>query len=274
MYLVHLLATDSLRSVMNDSTDVRRAYTAYGLVNIQGGPMSAFCGEYRDPLAGYYHLGNGYRQFNPAIMRFHGPDGLSPFGEGGLNAYMYCEADPVNRIDPSGKVPISLLQRLLTTTLHVVSPTALIFGPPPKGALAVNATRLALMGSTTTVAGAGLGFAGVAVAPYVSATGTGLLLAGGVTRIAKALWDNRSALWQNIKNNSRSNLRTIFKGRVEKKKNKTIPLNSPKRVSVQAVFMVENELTRTGSTVSASIATHTTENGANIRQAQRERPSL
>ncbi|MFV3290826.1 RHS repeat-associated core domain-containing protein [Pseudomonas sp. NY11955] len=104
MNFVHLLATDSLRSVMNDSTDVRRAYTAYGLANIQGGPMSAFCGEYRDALTGYYHLGNGYRQFNPAIMRFHGPDGWSPFGDGGINAYVYCTGDPINKSDSTGHV--------------------------------------------------------------------------------------------------------------------------------------------------------------------------
>ncbi|WJD63008.1 RHS repeat-associated core domain-containing protein [Pseudomonas kurunegalensis] len=102
MNFVHLLATDRLRSVMNDSTGVQRAYAAYGLASIQGGPVSAFCGEYRDALAGCYHLGNGYRQFNPAIMRFHGPDGWSPFGEGGINAYVYCTGDPINKSDPTG----------------------------------------------------------------------------------------------------------------------------------------------------------------------------
>lgn len=30
------------------------------------------------------------------------PDTLSPFSEGGLNAYVYCEGDPVNHLDPSG----------------------------------------------------------------------------------------------------------------------------------------------------------------------------
>lgn len=179
MSFARLLATDLQRSVLMDSVDTGRAYTAYGEAAIQGGPMSAFCGEPRDSLTGCYHLGNGHRQFNPGIMRFHGADALSPFGEGGLNAYNYCGADPVNHVDPSGKVPIPLVQRALTTALHVVSPTALMIGPTPKGGLAVNATRLALLGSTTTVVGAGLGFAGVTVAPYVSAAGTTLLLAGG-----------------------------------------------------------------------------------------------
>ncbi|WP_210330838.1 RHS repeat-associated core domain-containing protein [Mesorhizobium sp. NBSH29] len=56
--------------------------------------------------SGYYHLGNGFRAYNPALMRFHSPDSLSPFGKGGLNAYAYCMDDPVNRVDPSGGVPI------------------------------------------------------------------------------------------------------------------------------------------------------------------------
>jgi len=36
------------------------------------------------------------------LMRFNSPDKLSPFGEGGLNTYSYCQGDPVNRVDPSG----------------------------------------------------------------------------------------------------------------------------------------------------------------------------
>ena len=47
-------------------------------------------------------LGNGYRAFNPVLMRFNSPDSWSPFGEGGLNAYVYCIGDPVNRDDPTG----------------------------------------------------------------------------------------------------------------------------------------------------------------------------
>jgi len=47
-------------------------------------------------------LGNGYRAFNPVLMRFNSPDSLSPFGRGGLNAYAYCVGDPVNRSDPNG----------------------------------------------------------------------------------------------------------------------------------------------------------------------------
>uniref|UniRef100_UPI000AE9CDA7 RHS repeat-associated core domain-containing protein n=1 Tax=Enterobacter bugandensis TaxID=881260 RepID=UPI000AE9CDA7 len=50
----------------------------------------------------HYHLGNGYRAYNPVLMRFTCPDCMSPFGEGGINPYAYCTGDPVNHADPTG----------------------------------------------------------------------------------------------------------------------------------------------------------------------------
>ena len=35
-------------------------------------------------------------------MRFNSPDSMSPFGQGGVNPYAYCEDDPINHSDPSG----------------------------------------------------------------------------------------------------------------------------------------------------------------------------
>ncbi|KQQ50699.1 hypothetical protein ASF84_20730 [Pseudomonas sp. Leaf127] len=67
-----------------------------------------FNGERPDPLTGHYWLGNGYRAFNPVLMRFNQPDSLSPFGRGGLNAYAYCLGNPVNRRDPEGHVSLAL----------------------------------------------------------------------------------------------------------------------------------------------------------------------
>ncbi len=102
-----LLASDQQRSVLN-ALDAARlhplAYSPYGHRAAQSGLLSllGFNGERADPVTGHYHLGNGYRQFNPLLMRFNSPDGWSPFGEGGLNAYGYCEGDPVNRSDPTG----------------------------------------------------------------------------------------------------------------------------------------------------------------------------
>lgn len=48
----------------------------------------------------------GYRHFRPAQTRFPSPDDLSPFDEGGLNAYVYCKGDPQNYTDPSGHANI------------------------------------------------------------------------------------------------------------------------------------------------------------------------
>jgi len=110
-----LLATDQQRSVLN-ALDANQpnplAYSPYGHRPLENGLLSllGFNGERPDPVTGHYHLGNGYRQFNPVLMRFNSPDSWSPFGEGGINAYMYCDADPINRSDPTGHFVVGLLQ--------------------------------------------------------------------------------------------------------------------------------------------------------------------
>jgi len=115
-----LLATDRKRSVLN-ALDATRpnalAYSPYGHRPQDNGLLSllGFNGERPDPVTGHYHLGSGYRQFNPVLMRFNSPDSWSPFGEGGLNAYGYCGGEPVNRNDPSAHTwrPIkNLLRRI------------------------------------------------------------------------------------------------------------------------------------------------------------------
>ncbi|KPZ27186.1 RHS repeat-associated core domain-containing protein [Pseudomonas syringae group genomosp. 3] len=103
---VDLLVTDLQSSVLQAVGSQGRqplAYSPYGH-RAQGGPFSGFNGERADPVTGHYLLGNGYRAFNPVLMRFNSPDSLSPFGRGGLNAYAYCQGDPVNRSDPGGHI--------------------------------------------------------------------------------------------------------------------------------------------------------------------------
>jgi len=79
-------------------------YNPYGYSKmlIQGPYTSGFNGAYFDIHTHGYHLGQGYRMYSPALPRFTSPDFLSPFGRGGINAYAYCNGDPVNRIDPNG----------------------------------------------------------------------------------------------------------------------------------------------------------------------------
>lgn len=111
-----LLATDQMRSVLQvvkASGSSSIASSPYGIRPAGSGLLSllGFNGERPDPITGHYLLGNGYRAFNPVLMRFNSPDNLSPFGKGGLNPYAYCLGDPVNRYDKNGHFS-NLLKRL------------------------------------------------------------------------------------------------------------------------------------------------------------------
>jgi RHS repeat-associated protein len=130
-----LLATDNKNSVLAEIAGGKPnsiAYSAYGLPSAQQeiATCLGFNGELREARIGWYLLGNGYRAYNPVLMRFHSPDSWSPFGKGGLNAYMYCVGDPVNFSDPTGH--INPLLKLLgagtgTRTRHRSPPPF----PPP-----------------------------------------------------------------------------------------------------------------------------------------------
>jgi len=103
----NLLATDLQRSVLhtvNPDKTQPIAYNVYGHRPAESGVASVlgFNGERADPVTGHYLLGNGYRAFNPVLMRFNSPDSWSPFGRGGVNAYGYCGGNPGNYSDPSG----------------------------------------------------------------------------------------------------------------------------------------------------------------------------
>ena len=103
-----LLATDQQRSVLHTFTADQQqhpiAYSPYGHRQAESGLTSllGFNGERPDPVTGHYLLGNGYRAFNPVLMRFNSPDSFSPFGKGGLNCYTYCSGDSMNRADTTG----------------------------------------------------------------------------------------------------------------------------------------------------------------------------
>ena len=100
-----LIAHDDKRSTLATLTGEQHtpvAYTAAGYSPADEQRVLGFNGERDDKTTGHYLLGNGYRAFNPVLMRFNSPDSWSPFGEGGINAYAYCAGDPVNRTDPTG----------------------------------------------------------------------------------------------------------------------------------------------------------------------------
>lgn len=101
-----LLATDdkgSVLSVKTDDDDDEHSFSAYGHDPGLPSPRTllGFNGQlFMSALA--YLLGNGYRAYSPSLHRFLSPDSWSPFGPAGVNAYCYCDDDPINRVDPSG----------------------------------------------------------------------------------------------------------------------------------------------------------------------------
>jgi RHS repeat-associated protein len=106
-----LLATDLQRSVLHtlkkNAEPESIVYSPYGHRSAVNGLTSllGFNGERPELETGHYLLGNGYRAFNPVMMRFNSPDSLSPFGKGGLNSYAYCKGDPRNFSDHTGHIP-------------------------------------------------------------------------------------------------------------------------------------------------------------------------
>ncbi|WP_080956760.1 RHS repeat-associated core domain-containing protein [Pseudomonas sp. S13.1.2] len=82
--------------------NTKKVYSPYGYHSPSPGVLG-FNGERPALITGYYHLGNGHRSYSTVLMRFLSADSLSPFAQGGLNAYAYCLGDPVNNQDPSGR---------------------------------------------------------------------------------------------------------------------------------------------------------------------------
>ncbi|WP_434626798.1 RHS repeat-associated core domain-containing protein [Chromobacterium sp. CV08] len=108
-------------------------------------------GERFDPVGGMYLPGRGARGYRPALMRFAGPDALSPFGAGGVNPYAYCDGDPLNRADPSGHFSVGGAVGLGLGVLGVLL-TPLSFGTTLAAALSIGAV-------VAGVASVGLGIA-------------------------------------------------------------------------------------------------------------------
>ncbi len=82
-------------------------------------PMIAlnYTGAHRDGVTAAYPLGNGARWYMPGLMRFNAPDTLSPFEAGGPNAYLYCDDDPLDRVDPTGHLNWSMVARAVRRLL-------------------------------------------------------------------------------------------------------------------------------------------------------------
>jgi len=104
-FALRFLGTDKQSSVLlvADHTPLQRLhYIPYGFRPERTVSSLGFNGEALLEGSDHYPLGNGYRIYNTALMRFQSPDSQSPFQRGGMNAYCYCLGDPVNRSDPTG----------------------------------------------------------------------------------------------------------------------------------------------------------------------------
>lgn len=99
-----------------------QAFSPYGYLPAESSCEIGFAGLHLDRLTHLYPYGNGYRWYSPVAMRFLGPDYVSPFGAGGLNAYAFLGGDVVNRTDPDGHSPVPIgIQSLGRTTGRGVS---------------------------------------------------------------------------------------------------------------------------------------------------------
>ncbi|WP_256207089.1 RHS repeat domain-containing protein [Pseudomonas sp. P97.38] len=194
-----LLQTDANHSVIAESRqrDLRTAvYSAYGERHSDDSLRSllAFNGEMRDDASGWYLLGQGYRAYNPILMRFHSPDSLSPFGSGGVNPYTYCLGNPIALRDPTGHEAVGWSGRLRRPDEDTPLPGSGGGGLEGWIGVALGAVFVAI-GVITTVAT--LGASGPASLAFILA-GTATALTAGSTissAVAVANNDEKAGQW-------------------------------------------------------------------------------
>jgi len=115
----HLVASEASESPTSFISPQERdavVFSAYGS-SPEKKLTVGFKGELQDSTTRHYLLGNGYRAYNPALMRFNSPDRESPFARGGINTYTFVLNDPINGRDPSGRFGeffSSMLSRVFT----------------------------------------------------------------------------------------------------------------------------------------------------------------
>ncbi len=155
-----ILAVNSSNTVMTERGKTRMEqfpYTPYGRRPSQSelnNPL-AFNGEQLNSATGCYFLGNGYRAYSPTLARFASPDNLSPFNNGGLNAYVYCAGDPINNTDPTGHFGLpsrALIHYIMFATTTIVD------------TLAVALSVVGHVKDSDVLKDAGLGLAGLGLA--------------------------------------------------------------------------------------------------------------
>ncbi|HDS1680554.1 TPA: RHS repeat-associated core domain-containing protein [Pseudomonas putida] len=103
-----LLAADRQNSIIKVRNS--RCYSPYGFDQVASREtLLGYKGEHRDVASGYDLLGNGVRAYSSVLMRFCSPDVISPFDAGGINAYAYCEGEPINYLDTDGRMRVPVI---------------------------------------------------------------------------------------------------------------------------------------------------------------------
>lgn len=149
-------------------------------------------GQRADPVTGRYHLGNGYRVYDPGHKVFYQPDDWSPFGAGGLNDRAYCaEGDPVNWHDPSGHIMIS--RRDAASNLAYLDDLIEATKPPPPQAASVG--EWVMLGVMVAISAAAIiGSAGLLAPAVVGILMVGLAVGAGITATGMALRQSNPSL--------------------------------------------------------------------------------
>jgi RHS repeat-associated protein len=108
----------SVRLVIDDEGAVQNYYTyePFGQTIESGGTLDnpfRFTGQYFDSEIEEYYL--RARQYNPHLARFTSRDPVSgKFREPlSLHRYLYCNNDPIDRIDPDGQFAVTLATKLV-----------------------------------------------------------------------------------------------------------------------------------------------------------------
>ncbi|MGX5057178.1 RHS repeat-associated core domain-containing protein, partial [Enterobacter asburiae] len=176
-----LTGADSTGSVVvaRDKAGSRETgYSAWGYRPAGEGEVG-YNGERTDPVSGISLPGNGYRGYDPELMRFDRPDDWSPFGAGGLNPYAYCGGDPVNHTDPSGHVDWSAVAGIALGAAGLIAAAV-------TGGLSIAAAG-GVMAALETASVVSLTVGTLAAGADVAAMGSGIAALAGQGRQSSAL---------------------------------------------------------------------------------------
>ena len=173
-------------------------YEPYGKC-FEGGKPTTWLGFKGEPLnrMGLYHLGNGYRLYDPGWGRFLSWDSWSPFDAGGVAGYVFGRGDPVNYHDPSGHQVIAQYSRweaqpaIQSTAFRIViGAVGVLIAPFTAGMsvlLAVATTALAAISFSFDVASIIIADSDPELAKTLEAWGQVFGIAGAAAGVAMTL---------------------------------------------------------------------------------------